>query len=86
MICASRRNGKGLQQGRDRMPYVMDLESDVVRLADAPERPDKVPGLDRTPRLGGEDKIRLRPGRTHPSAIARLGLNLGFQDLARQLE
>jgi len=47
----TRRNTQGLQQGCDRVQHMMNLdEPDVVRLADAPDGPDEVPGLDRTAR------------------------------------
>jgi hypothetical protein len=52
------------------VPQVVDLDDpDVIALADAPERPDKVSRLDRPSCPGCEHQPGFWPGRAHSEPV-----------------
>ena len=55
-LSVASRDAEVLEQGRGRVPQVMDLDPpELVAAADSVERADQVARLDRTAGLGGED-------------------------------
>jgi hypothetical protein len=75
------------EQRPDRVTKAMDLDDpDLVVVADAAERPDQVPRLDRPPGASGEHQAEVGPGAAHVSAVGVLALGLELERLVDDAE